>query len=475
MPMVQQQRHHRQGPHIEGATTVLVDPDSDLILRTGGALESEHTTNFRVCSSTLRRCSPVFQAMLFGGLWAESWKPSPSSGLEWTVSLPYDSPRDMQVLLHITHANFDSVPLSPSTEELYRIIVLADKYALSQKLNPWVSRWLRVMRDRSAGDIKTEERVWMMRIAWHLGDEKLYLMQLKDFLLRACFVPAPDVSNPVEGNGSEVEVAEKNGEAKDSGIENSGKPQEVPEPVEEWLLRTEDDNCDLGLLLTAPGEMDCGMPDLPGKCNVIFPFTASLTALLTLIPEFIDCSRYESLISIFIGFNEETFGKIAPGKWKGHCRGFSSSDPDGEQSRLKCDAILLASILGKWAEDSPDDLGPARGGDKMPGKSLNSIMKWQIDYSAGFAYMPGHYHCTPKYFFEQFEKDFRYEGCWNTVLREGERSHLEERRKLFGITDDPEVLVSVDTSPVNEEDGVAGPKEGDEWQDVEGEDGEATL
>lgn len=99
-----------------------------------------------------------------------------------TVSLPQDSPCDMQTLFHITHGNFESVPSSPSTEELYRILVLADKYALSRKLGPWVSRWLKAIRDRLEEEVRTEERVWMMRIDWNLGVEKLYLMQLKDFI-----------------------------------------------------------------------------------------------------------------------------------------------------------------------------------------------------------------------------------------------------------------------------------------------------
>lgn len=49
----------------------------------------------------------------------------------------------------------------------------------------------------------------MMRIAWHLGDEKLYLMQLIDFILRACFAPAPAESNQVEQSGSEEAAATK--------------------------------------------------------------------------------------------------------------------------------------------------------------------------------------------------------------------------------------------------------------------------
>ncbi|KAK0667820.1 hypothetical protein QBC41DRAFT_253463 [Cercophora samala] len=453
MSMVRHQRYQRREPHIEGVTTVLVDPDGDLTLRTGSAVESEGTTNFRVCSSTLRRSSPVFKAMLFGGIWAESWKPSPSSGLEWTVSLPYDSPRDMQTLLHITHGNFDSVPSSPSTEELYRILVLADKYALSRKLGPWVSRWLKVTRDRSEEEIKTEERVWMMRIAWHLGDEKLYLMQLKDFILRACFVPAPEMPDSVDASESAVEtkITKEEGSEKESRSEDINESRD--EPVKEWLLCTEDDNCDLGLLLTAPEELDCGMSDLP---------------------EFIDSSRYQSLLEICVGFNEETFARIAPGKWKGHCVETSSPNGDGARTALMCDATLLASILEKWSEDEIWNLGPAskedpaRGNDRMPGRSVNSLMRWQISYSASFTYLPGHERCTPKHFFEHFQRSFRDDmGCWNSALREGERSHLEERRELFGITDDPELLVPVDPSPGKEEDGVDGPKQDAEWEDVQ--------
>ncbi|KAK4641187.1 hypothetical protein QC761_610135 [Podospora bellae-mahoneyi] len=42
-----------------------------------------------------------------------------------------------------------------------------------------------------------------------LGVEKLYLMQFKDFILRACFVPAPAESDQVEQSGSEEAATTK--------------------------------------------------------------------------------------------------------------------------------------------------------------------------------------------------------------------------------------------------------------------------
>ncbi|KAK4663636.1 hypothetical protein QC763_610135 [Podospora pseudopauciseta] len=158
-----------------------------------------------------------------------------------TVSLPQDSPRDMQTLFHITHGNFESVPSSPSTEELYRILVLADKYALSRKLGPWVSRWLKAIRDRSEEEVRTEERVWMMRIGWNLGVEKLYLMQLKDFIPRACFVPAPAESNQVEQSGSKKAATTKE-EGSEQQTRSGDTSQSQNEEIKAWLLRTEDDN-----------------------------------------------------------------------------------------------------------------------------------------------------------------------------------------------------------------------------------------
>lgn len=121
--------------------------------------------------------------MLFGGLWAESWKPSSSSSLSWRpCHCLRTHPAICKPCSISRSGNFESVPSSPSTEELYRILVLADKYALSRKLGPWVSRWLKAIRDRLEEEVRTEERVWMMRIDWNLGVEKLYLMQLKDFI-----------------------------------------------------------------------------------------------------------------------------------------------------------------------------------------------------------------------------------------------------------------------------------------------------
>ncbi|KAK4671946.1 hypothetical protein QC764_610130 [Podospora pseudoanserina] len=89
--------------------------------------------------------------------------------------------------------------------------------------------------------------------------------------------------------------------------------------------------------------MDCGLTDLPAT-----------------VPS-------PSSGAVCVGFRDETFGRIAPGKWKGHCHESSPSDADGGKAGLKCDTILLSSTPQKWSEDeignfnlaSKDD--PARG------------------------------------------------------------------------------------------------------------------
>lgn len=47
-----------------------MDPDGDMLLRIGSEV-NEPTSDFIVCSASLRRASPVWKAMLFGP-WLES-------------------------------------------------------------------------------------------------------------------------------------------------------------------------------------------------------------------------------------------------------------------------------------------------------------------------------------------------------------------------------------------------------------------
>lgn len=125
-------------------STIEIDKDGDLTLVVGqtkcerGASGSHihlETVAYLICSRTLARSSPVMNAMLLGGF---------HESRQSTISLPEDNPKAMKIILDMVHGNFDCVPHTCDglcVEDLYQITVLTDKYAMTQKLRPWVRAW----------------------------------------------------------------------------------------------------------------------------------------------------------------------------------------------------------------------------------------------------------------------------------------------------------------------------------------------
>ncbi|KAL1839663.1 hypothetical protein VTJ49DRAFT_1273 [Mycothermus thermophilus] len=75
-------------------------------------------TSFKVCSSTMRRPSPVWKAMLFGP-WKEAKQSTAAPG--WSSS-PKTRPRHLQLL-----------PVD--------ITLLTDKYCMEHAVKPWIHEW----------------------------------------------------------------------------------------------------------------------------------------------------------------------------------------------------------------------------------------------------------------------------------------------------------------------------------------------
>ncbi|KAK1957333.1 hypothetical protein LY78DRAFT_663723 [Colletotrichum sublineola] len=112
------------------------DPQGDLTLRV-------NQKDILVYSRTVARSSTVFRAMLFTGF-AES-KPEGESA--WTVDLPDDEFHPTLLLLTMIYGNFASVPDTLKPEELYQLLVVADKYDMIHTLKPMVSTWYRPHKD----------------------------------------------------------------------------------------------------------------------------------------------------------------------------------------------------------------------------------------------------------------------------------------------------------------------------------------
>ncbi|KAF7530155.1 hypothetical protein G7054_g9668 [Neopestalotiopsis clavispora] len=109
----------------------------------------QHTAamSFRVSSHVLSQLSPVFRAMFFGRF---------READQEIVELPDDDPEAMETLLHIAHLQFgpacDIIGRHTATDDNYRLVddvyglvVVANKYLAIDQLRPWVSGWTSVL------------------------------------------------------------------------------------------------------------------------------------------------------------------------------------------------------------------------------------------------------------------------------------------------------------------------------------------
>ena len=152
----------------------VLDQDGELFLTVG--VSPDHS-RFHVCPAAMRRASPVWKAMLFGG-WAES---RPATATEqWNVSLPDDSPKALRALLAIIHGRFDLHPLSErrvTHQVLYEIVTTVDKYDLFQTIQPWVNLWMELAEsDKMAPESS-------LYVAWELGNDVLFRRRAKQICL----------------------------------------------------------------------------------------------------------------------------------------------------------------------------------------------------------------------------------------------------------------------------------------------------
>ncbi|KAL2171513.1 hypothetical protein VTG60DRAFT_2681 [Thermothelomyces hinnuleus] len=106
--------------HPNGPQMIEMDVDGDLVLRVGSELGKAQ--DFRVCSATMRRASPIWKAMLFG-----PWKEAKPTEGNWRVDLPDDNPWPTSILLAIIHSKFRPVQRVKSLGEMHEILLVADK------------------------------------------------------------------------------------------------------------------------------------------------------------------------------------------------------------------------------------------------------------------------------------------------------------------------------------------------------------
>ncbi|KAH0438212.1 hypothetical protein CcaCcLH18_03479 [Colletotrichum camelliae] len=159
-------------PTLEGGKTTHLDIHGDLTLKVGG---DKIAHEFVVCSRTLGRGSPVFQAMLFSGF-AES---KPADGA-WIVQLPDDLPSPMLIVLHIIHGHFEHIPQALEQHELYQLLVVTEKYDMTKILRPWASKWFDPYKKTTSVN-GNQSLLW---ISWELGHEEVFLRLAKDLMFK---------------------------------------------------------------------------------------------------------------------------------------------------------------------------------------------------------------------------------------------------------------------------------------------------
>jgi hypothetical protein len=152
-------------------TTIHLDSSGDLRLQVGPEQQ-----NYIVCSKTMERTSTVWKKMLSGGF-AES-KPM-NTNTEWVVTLPEDMPKPMLIVLNIIHSRFSLVPEKLTVLELYHILVLTEKYAITEMTRPWARQWMSCVRNTN--------NPLLMWIAWGLGDATMFVVTA-DMLVMRCTV-----------------------------------------------------------------------------------------------------------------------------------------------------------------------------------------------------------------------------------------------------------------------------------------------
>lgn len=131
---------------------VVFDPHGDCILVLPC---SRGNTRFRVYSQILCHASPVFQAMLgtsSGFREGQTLASRSSASPPLDVPIADDDPPALATVLRILHRQYDWVPESITSDQLFHIAVICDKYDMRQALEDWLKKWLEKLTTNRSGD-----------------------------------------------------------------------------------------------------------------------------------------------------------------------------------------------------------------------------------------------------------------------------------------------------------------------------------
>ncbi|KAK6222267.1 hypothetical protein LQW54_000967 [Pestalotiopsis sp. IQ-011] len=166
---------------------VNLDERGDKILTVGAERpDPKKIMRFRVCSRALARFSPVMAAMLFGKF---------RESTQEAIDLPDDDADSMEILLRIAHGDTATVCEAVDiyernyywqqhllTDNVYKIVLLAEKYLMTAQLRPWAANWIQTMMYHiriytQAGCVAVDEYQKLERVifvAYHFGHFDLF-------------------------------------------------------------------------------------------------------------------------------------------------------------------------------------------------------------------------------------------------------------------------------------------------------------
>jgi hypothetical protein len=76
----------------------------------------------------------------------------------------------MEILFNIIHSHFDRIPEVLSLQRLFKVLVVAEKYDMTQLVRPWIKDWFAPHRE----NVRPNHYALMLCTTWELGAEAIF-------------------------------------------------------------------------------------------------------------------------------------------------------------------------------------------------------------------------------------------------------------------------------------------------------------
>ncbi|GKU04187.1 hypothetical protein FLAG1_06801 [Fusarium langsethiae] len=155
--------------------------NGDVILAVGPKVK------IQVASDFLKHISPVFKAMFDSPMSEGEALRNKSPDSPITISLPEDRGEAMTRLLRILYGA-DDVELG--FKAFYNVIILADKYGMTERLKHFGSSWVRMDTDDNNSDLMYSQDCWeKLVISYILNDNSAFFkISFRLYTLARCVI-----------------------------------------------------------------------------------------------------------------------------------------------------------------------------------------------------------------------------------------------------------------------------------------------